>query len=804
MTSVSRFLLRRFPAMRSLALLGGFWVLAVTTITPTVRAEVTAEQVRKAIRDGVEFLKREQQPTGNWGEIVQHPGGLNALITLALLNSGVDPEDQHVDRALAYLRKLRPEQMKSTYAVALQTMAFCKADPKRYFAAITDNARWLEETQCKTGDGQGGWGYGRGEGQYVDNSNSQFALLALHEAERVGVKIDGQTLRSAKDYWEDVQNDEDGSWSYRKGVPGGSGSMTCAGIGSLVITNDMIRQTDARVVDDRIRCCGKADREEEVDAVERGLQWLGKNFAVAQNPNGSAGFLLYYLYGVERVGRLTAQRFIGGRDWYREGADFLIRAKTGLSGSWKGAGPPEEDERIATALALLFLSKGRRPILLSKLKHNGDDWNQHRNDVNNLARYVESRWKLDLTWQVVDLTAATIDDLSQSPVLYYCGRDNPLPRSAADQEQLTAKIRGYLDRGGFLFAEAYCSGAAFDEGFRALMARVFPEREYRLKLLPPEHPIWRMEEKVDPDLAKPLLGIDFGCRTSVVYSPPDPAGKLPQSLSCLWEVSRPGRDVKYSAPVEAKVKAGLSIGINVLAYATNRQLQSKEAVFDKRPEKRPGDHYARGRLYIANLRHPGGCHAAPRALANLLDTAAGELNLRTAAEVQEINITDEALFDYHLVFMHGRNAFHLTSAERRQLKTFVERGGLVLANAICASRMFSDSFRREMEMIFPDRHLEPIPADDPLLTPAYGGFDLSTVTRRDPQQASSNEPLRDLRREVPPELEGVKLDDRYGVIFSRYDLSCALEKHDSPECQGYIREDAARIGLNVILYALQH
>ena len=41
------------------------------------------------------------------------------------------------------------------------------------------------------------------------------------------------------------------------------------------------------------------------------------------------------------------------------------------------------------------------------------------------------------------------------------------------------------------------------------------------------------------------------------------------------------------------------------------------------------------------------------------------------------------------------------------------------------------------------------------------------------------------------------------MIFSPYDLSCALEKHDSLECRGYTREDAARIGLNVVLYSLQ-
>jgi len=41
------------------------------------------------------------------------------------------------------------------------------------------------------------------------------------------------------------------------------------------------------------------------------------------------------------------------------------------------------------------------------------------------------------------------------------------------------------------------------------------------------------------------------------------------------------------------------------------------------------------------------------------------------------------------------------------------------------------------------------------------------------------------------------------VVFSRYDLSCALERHDSLDCRGYTREDAARIGLNVVLYSVQ-
>ena len=56
--------------------------------------------------------------------------------------------------------------------------------------------------------------------------------------------------------------------------------------------------------------------------------------------------------------------------------------------------------------------------------------------------------------------------------------------------------------------------------------------------------------------------------------------------------------------------------------------------------------------------------------------------------------------------------------------------------------------------------------------------------------------------EAEPELEGVKFGSRYGVIFSHYDLSCALERHGLAGMPGYTREDAARIGINMVLYSL--
>jgi len=765
-------------------------------------SDISAQQVREALNKGIAYLKQQQKVDGAWDDWLGQAGGISALCSLAMLNAGIDPSDPQMQKALTYLRKIKPER---TYVTSLQTMVFVRAEPQRDLLLISRNVKWLESMQILDGPRKGAWAYPGGSG---DNSNSQFALLALYEAQRAGVQVNNRTWRLAQTYWENCQN-VDGSWGYYKPVPG-TGSMTCAGITSLVITADIIEQPDAQVLGNEIRCCRQGDTQIE-NRVNGAMDWLGANFSVSRNPGPLGGaWLYYYLYGLERAGRLTARRFIGKADWYREGAKFLVDNQDKLSGFWSGSGSAEGSRLISTSFALLFLSKGRWPVLISKLKHPPqDDWNQHRHDLNNLTRFVESRWKKDLTWQVIDLRQASVEDLLQSPVLFLCGSASPLPKDDPllnDQNmrrEIVDKLRDYLDRGGFLFAEAYCGDSGFDQGFRELMAMVFPEPEYRLRLLEPEHPIWHAEEIIPPDQLRPLWAIDFGCRTSVVYAPLDPRENPRPSLSCLWELSRSGRGQTFNPSAQAQIDAALGLGINILAYATNRELRAKEDFFTVPGSQRPSDQLQRGRLYIAKLRHPGGCNAAPRALVNLLDSASRELKIRTTARDQLLDVTDNALFDYHLVFMHGRNAFRFTDAERTQLNKYIERGGMLFADSICASRAFTESFRREMAAIFPENQLQRISDDDPLLTTKFGGFDLRTVTRHDPQSPGPNAPLSATLKKVPPDLEGIKLGDRWAVIFSQYDISCALEKRDSLECRGYTRDDAARIGLNVLLYSLQ-
>ena len=326
--------------------------------------------------------------------------------------------------------------------------------------------------------------------------------------------------------------------------------MTCAGIASLVIANDMVNRPDADVKDGQVQCCGQGGMEN--DEIERGIDWLGQNFTVSGNPGAVREQLwwLYYLYGLERVGRMTSRRFIGGHDWYREGADFLIRQQAASLGEgyWKGPGHAENDPVIGTSLALLFLSKGRRPVAPGQApprpRRRLERAPQRRGQPGGLRRVAVEAG--------IDLAGgrsgkAAVDDLMQAPVVYLCGNFSPLPRGDRERQELAQKLRDYLDHGGFLFAEGYCGGGEFDRGFRELMQMVFPnEPEYRLKLLDPSHPIWHAEEKVAADQLRPLLGIEFGCRTSVVYAPPDPPDNPRPSLSCLWELGRSGREQTFS------------------------------------------------------------------------------------------------------------------------------------------------------------------------------------------------------------------------------------------------------------------
>ena len=489
--------------------------LLPTGLAAVARGDVTREQVEHAIRRGTDFLKARQQPDGSW------PGeaGMTALASLALTTAGEPVDSPAVSRSLEALVRLDDGGGHQTYTLGLKIMALA-ADPKKYGRTIGAFALKLENGQIRNGGRQtsGAWGYmeQRGGGS-TDNSNSQYAVLGLNSAAEAGVRIEPIVWQRARRYWEDAQC-RDGGFAYKSGMPlGGTGSMSCAGISSLIISGSKLIRTHERLVDREILHCG----EDSPDLyLLRGLDWLAVNFDVRNNINSGLMWKYYYLYGLERVGRLSGLRYFGRHDWYREGAQELVSLQDPISGYWRGVGQ-EADPVLATSFALLFLAKGRSPVLINKIKHGpGRDWNNDPDDDAHLTNLISRDWGHLLTWQVVDPSWASVEDMLQAPIIHISGHDSPVFSVEAK-----GKLRKYVENGGLILADACCGRPGFDRGFRALMRELFPEPENELRPLDGDHPVWRARFEIDPN-AHPLWGIEHGCRTVVIYSPTD--------LSCYW------------------------------------------------------------------------------------------------------------------------------------------------------------------------------------------------------------------------------------------------------------------------------
>ncbi|MEM7812769.1 MAG: DUF4159 domain-containing protein [Planctomycetota bacterium] len=772
-----------------------FWATAVVA-SPAPAVEIEAAAVRRAIDRGVSFLESKQNGDGSW--TLSGPGGfkagMTALVTLALLESGRTSDDESVAAGLRVLRNIREPEPSFTYEAALTIMALAAAkEPRRDFPRITALADRLERSAGRAGNAKGAWHY-QSNGTPVsafDHSNSQYAVLGLLAATYAGVEVEPKTWQAIRDHWVDVQNGN-GSWGYQSGG-GQTGSMTVAGIATLSIVRRFLREDvlDASGAPD---CCSPDEDEELAEALARAERWMGRRFSVSSNP-GAGGWLLYYLYGLERGGRLTGRRFFGVHDWYREGARFLTQKQSVRDGSWRGVAT-EQDPVLGTAFCLLFLSKGLAPVLVNKLKTDdldeaGVGWNRHPDDARNLTEFVTTlpEWPRLVTWQVLDLPKAaesgTVGDLLQAPVLYII--DNDLPEFGERELKL---LREYIDSGGFIFTVAACGEEAFGRDVEALARKLFPGEDLALRPLGPDHPVYRAEYLLDP-AAAPLSGIDVGCRTALIHSPDD--------LGCLWDRWLPADPIDRDPQLLGRITQKMRVGVNVLAYATGREPPAKLDV-DVTPDADDiDDPVERGLLQVAVLKHAGGWDIAPRAVRNLLREVNKDAGLVASTRRYAVAATDEDLFQFPLVYMHGRDDFVMAEADRDALRTYIERGGVILADACCGSTAFDRSFRdfvKELEI----GPLERLPTAHPLLTRSFG-YDLSKVSRRT-VAGGADAPLEAANVVGPAALEAVTLDGRLAVIYSRYDLSCALEKQSSAACAGYLPDDALKIAVNLVLYTL--
>ena len=156
------------------------------------RSMVSSAEVKDAIVDGVNYLKKNQNSDGTWMAWPSEKHGVTALAAFSLLNAGIDPSDPVIRKAASKLKSIDTSTT-STYALSFQTMVLCLEDPKSNLPLIQKNVAWFEDRQFPAASGgrAGGWGYNRNgrDQSRPDNSISQVALLALHEAQAAGAKV---------------------------------------------------------------------------------------------------------------------------------------------------------------------------------------------------------------------------------------------------------------------------------------------------------------------------------------------------------------------------------------------------------------------------------------------------------------------------------------------------------------------------------------------------------------------------------------------------------------------------------------
>jgi hypothetical protein len=199
----------------------------------------------------------------------------------------------------------------------------------------------------------------------TDNSNTQFAILALWTARRHGVPMT-RTLNLVVRRFLTSQN-LDGSWGYHYFFGGGDPdrpAMTCVGLIGLAVGHGLAqpqpagqRVQDPRIVNGLIALSKHVGKPAD-DLIEQPMQNL------------------YFLWSVERVAVLYNMPKIGDKDWYRWGAQVLV-VNQQKPGNWTGGQYHGNSPVLDTCLALLFLKRANLvKDLTAKLPFQAEDLNK--------------------------------------------------------------------------------------------------------------------------------------------------------------------------------------------------------------------------------------------------------------------------------------------------------------------------------------------------------------------------------------------------------------------------------------------
>ena len=445
-------------------------VLAMPGITTTSRAAVTREEVERAIRDGIRFLKGEQKADGSWEDFnPQAKTGTTSLVTLALLTAGERADSPTIRKALEHLRHFGPDQLRSTYAIALQTMVFAAAEPERDQLRIVANVTWLESAQIKPGERgpPGCWTYTE-----VAQGGRQLehpVRPPRPERRRRGRRA-GQAARSGpspRNYWEKAQTPRRRLGLPRQRPDRRPRSMTCAGISSLIITGTKRFQGQEYLQGTAIHNCGQGGFNPNL---QRGHRLAGQQLRRRPElPHGPAMEALLPLRpGAGRPARrhplLRPARLVPPR---RRGAG--PRPRTGSAGS--GAGSPRTRSSRRASRSCSWPRAARRCSSTSSATARAATGTTTPTTSATSSPSSRATGRACSPGRSSTPPPPRSPTCSRRPILFFNGHQAPEFDDAVAQQNL----RDYVEQGGFLFADACCGSREFDDGFKRLMKQIFPE-----------------------------------------------------------------------------------------------------------------------------------------------------------------------------------------------------------------------------------------------------------------------------------------------------------------------------------------
>jgi hypothetical protein len=752
------------------------------------------KQIDQAIELGKKALLATQQPNGSWAGYgvenghVQYPVGPTALATYALLESGEGAQSDRMKMALAWLATNKAVK---TYELGIRCNVWVLANSQtkgKYFSCLNDDANTLvhaiadkqlpgtAKTPGRTITGDGSYTYGVWGDNIPatgsDASNSQYGLLGVWAAAQGGrYEVADEYWYKVLGYWHRCQN-RDGGWGYVKKLPS-SGTMTAAGLASTIVCYDNLSSGGF------VKCNNMG----EFGQIQRGLDWFDHNFEDILNGNAlltnNVGEIYYFLYGVQRVALASGYRYFGTTDWFKAGAANLLD-KMLPGGGWPGeqvknadGWPADWTADVNTAYALLFLVRGRQPVLFNKLEFasvgSGTDWRCRPRDMAMLTTYLGKQFCRTLNWQIINFKAP-VKDWHDAPILYIVGSLEP--KFTPDE---IAKLRQYVLQGGTIFSCSECGDASpkFAEGIRKVYTLLFPE--YEMVEVPATHAIY--SEKVMNKLqGRPkFFMITNGVRPLVIHTDED----LPKS----WQLNRTG-----TASVDFQAAE------NLFMYLTDKGRLHKRGSVTWPDEVKLTN--PKSTIKIVRLKWSGSWNPEPLAMERFsrLFSDDQQIDLQVAGPDKGVAVADVGKCGAKVAILSGVGTIALTPADIAALKDFVAKGNFLLVDAAGGDKDFYTSAESILKQAY---GVGIIPA----LSTGADVYNLNL-----PDGVLDNAVVRAGLR-TGPALKAILLNDKPVIFLSREDISNAgLVGYHCYGVVGYdpgdgVEGSAYRVLRNIVLYA---